>query len=322
MDDARFAEARKAYDSGDFRTAAKEFLAAAGVGREGNGATYHMAGNSLTRLRRYSDAITAYDHALEDELYGKRGAVQANRGAAQAALGEYAEAIRSYEAALEDSGYATGYKALQGMAGALVEIGRTEGAPSAYRRATLDAANPNPGAALVNLGLCFMALGRPADAVEAYQAALGFDEYAGRGKALANLGQAYAALGRHDEAVRAFDKAVNLHGHALSPSAASAFQESLIATQPDHDLVEGWRTGEMQPAAPVGTDSPGWDTGGLAALGGGVGDVSADALDEAPEHGPRGPRRLPDGPPTPSFAPEPVETEGSPALFSTDRSIP
>lgn len=266
MDDARFAEGRKAYDAGDFRTAAKEFLEAAGSGREGNGAAYHMAGNALMRLRRFSDALTAYDHALEDEVYDKHGAVCVNRASAQAALGDYAEAIRSYEAALEDPGYATGYKALQGMAGALLEMGKVEEAAGAYRRAALDAGNPNPGAALVNLGLCFMALGRPADAAEAYQAALGFDAYAGRGKALANLGQAYAALGRNAEAVKSFDKAVNLHGHTLSPAAMTAYQEALAATQPDREVVEGWRTGELPPTIETTQESEGWDTGDLAAL--------------------------------------------------------
>ncbi len=273
MDEARFAEARKAYDSGDFRLAAKEFLASAGRGLDGNGAAYHMAGNALVRLRRFSDAVTVYGHALQDEVYSKQGAVHANRGAAQAALGDYIEAIDSYEAALADPGYTTPHKALTGMARALLEMGRTEEAAAAYRRAALDEANPNPGASLVNLGLCFMALDRPADAVEAYQAALGFDDYSGRGKALANLGQAYAALGRHDEAVRAFDKAVNLHGHQLSAAAAAAFEESLVAAQPAHEMVDGWLTGEMPPAVEHSSTDDGWDAGALAAS-------SADAADD------------------------------------------
>ncbi len=266
MDDARFAEARKAYDAGDYRLAAKEFLAAAGHGKDGNGAAYHMAGNALLRLRRFVDAVTVYGHALEDELYSKHAAVHVNRASAQVALGEYTDAIASYETALADPSYATPYKALQGMASALLEMGRTEEAAAAYRRAALDETNPNPGAALVNLGLCFMALDRPADAVEAYQAALGFDEYAGRGKALANLGQAYAALGRYEEAVRAFDKATNLHGHVLSPTATAAFEQSLVATQPRPATVEGWLTGEIPPVVEPSSDDSGWDTGALASL--------------------------------------------------------
>lgn len=274
MDDARFDEARRAYDADDFRTAAKEFLASAGRGKDGNGAAYHMAGNALVRLRRFADAVTVYGHALEDEVYPKHGAVHANRACAQAAVGDYTDAIASYEAALDDPGYSTPYKALQGMAKALLEMGRTEEAAAAFRRAALDEANPNPGAPLLNLGLCFMALGRPADAVDAYQAALGFDDYSGRGKALANLGQAYAALGEFDNAVRSFDKAVNLHGHALSPAAAAEYERSLVETQPDPDVVDGWLTGEIPPVIETVEDTSGWDAGALESLSGGAnGDV-------------------------------------------------
>ncbi|MBU4555777.1 MAG: tetratricopeptide repeat protein [Actinobacteria bacterium] len=248
MDQARFSEAKAAYDSGDFRTAAKSFLAAAGRGTDGNGAAYHMAGNSLMRLRRHADAVTVYGHALRDELYEKRGAIQANMAAAQVALGEYAEAVEGYRAASEESDYPTPHKALQGMAGALVEMGRYEEAAGAYRQAALDSDNPDPGKSLNNLGLCFMAIGRPGDAVEAYKAALGFDTYAGRGKALANLGIAFAAMGEHKEAVKAFEKATQLHGHPLSQPAIDTFESSRAAlTSPQREVVDGWQTGEIPP---------------------------------------------------------------------------
>src|SRR5664280_914057 len=121
VDQSRFQEAQQAYDAGEFRTAAKGFLASASRGPEGNGAAYHMAGNALMRLRRYQDAVTVYGHALRDELYEKRGAVWANLGKAYVELGEYAEAVKAYESALEEQDYATQYKAYQGMAGALLE---------------------------------------------------------------------------------------------------------------------------------------------------------------------------------------------------------
>ena len=73
MDQSRFQEAQQAYDAGEFRNAAKCFLAAASRGPEGNGAAYHMAGNSLLHLRRYQDAVTVYGHALHDELFARRG---------------------------------------------------------------------------------------------------------------------------------------------------------------------------------------------------------------------------------------------------------
>ncbi len=245
MDQHRFQEAQLAYDSGDFRSAAKQFLAAAGRGAEGNGAAYHMAGNALCRLRRYQDAVTVYGHAVRDPLYERRGAVQANLGAAYVALGEYAQAANAYEAALGEPDYQAPYKALQGLAGALLERGKIEEAAVNYRKAALDANNPDPGKALVNLGLCFMGLGRPADAVEAYKAALGFEEYQGRGKALANLGQAYTVLGEYEDALRAFEKATQLHGYRLTAAAESAYQTALSATADHREVVDGWETGKL-----------------------------------------------------------------------------
>jgi tetratricopeptide (TPR) repeat protein len=272
VDDARFQEARQAYDSGDYRHAAKQFLAAAGEGVDGNGAAYHMAGNALVRLRRYGDAVTVYGHALSDRVYDKHGAVYFNLAAAQTALGEYASAVLSYQSAIDEPGYKTPYKALQGMASAQLEMGRTEEAAVAYRTAALDESNPNPGAAIVNLGLCLMALGRPGDAAEAYKAALGFESYSGRGKALANLGQAYHASGQDSEAVRAFETAEHMHGHTLSTAARADYESSLAAVafartqQADREVVDGWVTGEMPPVVESPSESAGWDTGELRAL--------------------------------------------------------
>ncbi len=250
MDDARFQEAKAAYDAGDYRVAAKGFLAAAGRGTDGNGAAYHMAGNALMRLRRYSDAVSVYRHALRDELYEKRAAARVNLASALVAQAEYGEAVEEYRAALEDPEYDAHYRALQGMAGAHMQMGHIEEAATAYRQAALDSGNPDPGKALNNLGLCFMALDRPGDAVEAYKAALGFDTYSGRGKALANLGIAFHALGLDAEAVKAFEKAIQLHGHSLSGQALEAFdrsQAALVAPTPEREVVEGWQTGEMPP---------------------------------------------------------------------------
>jgi tetratricopeptide (TPR) repeat protein len=266
VDQTKFQEAQDAYNAGDFRSAAKGFLAAAGRGAAGNGAAYHMAGNALLRLRRHADAVTVYGHALRDETYDKHGAVYANLGTAYRALGELTESVTAFEAALADPEYATPYKAYQGIASAHMERGKVEEAAGAYRRAALDESNPDPGKALVNLGLCFMALGRPSDAVDAYKAALGFDDYAGRGKALANLGQAYTALGEYDQAVKAFEKATQLHTHKLSPAAVEAYETALRIAGPSHETVEGWVTGEI-PVLPIDSaEPPGWGTGELEAI--------------------------------------------------------
>jgi tetratricopeptide (TPR) repeat protein len=238
VDQSRFQEAQQAYEAGEFRVAAKGFLASATRGPDGNGAAYHMAGNALMRLRRYQDAVTVYGHALRDSIYDRRGAVWANLGAAYVEIGDYAEAAKAYEEAIQEPDYATPYKAFQGMAGALLERGRVEEAAVAYRKAALDPGNPDPGKALVNLGLCFMALGRTEDAIEAYHAALGFDQYKGRGKALANLGQAHVALGQYAEAVRAFEKSTQMHSHKLSPAASAAYATALKQLHPESGEAE------------------------------------------------------------------------------------
>jgi tetratricopeptide (TPR) repeat protein len=248
VDQARFEEGQAAYAAKDYRLAAKLYLSAASRG-EGSGQAYHQAGNALMRLRRYSDAVTVYRQALNDESYDKRSAIFANLGSAYVAMGEYAEAVRVYDAALEDVGYAAQYRALHGKAGALLEMGRVEDAALAYRQAALDADNPDPGKALNNLGLCFMAMDRPTDAVEAYRAALGFDSYSGRGRALANLGMAYHVIGRHDDAVKSFEKATELHSHELSDRARLAYATSRrhITAPLEREVIEGWSTGEMAP---------------------------------------------------------------------------
>ena len=267
MDQNKFNEAQAAYDSGDFRGAAKLFLAAAAdTGVVGNGAAYHMAGNSLMRLRRYPDASTVYGHALRDDTYDRRGALYVNLGQALCSMGEYAEAGNAFESALAEPSYPTPFKALQGLAGSLMERGKVEQAAVAYRKAAIDPENPNPGKALVNLGLCFMGLARPSDAVEAYKAALGSESYKGRGKALANLGIAYVQLGEYGEAVRAFENATQVHGYTLSGSARDAYERAATLAKPAPERVDGWETGELPPAVAADLGATGWATGELAAL--------------------------------------------------------
>lgn len=269
MDQARFDEAKRTYDEGDFRGAAKGFLAAAGRETEGAGAAYHMAGNSLMKLRRHSDAVTVYQHAIRDDLYEKRGSVRANLAAALAAQGDYALAVEEYKAALEEPDYTKHYKALQGQAKCLCKMDRYEDAALAYRQAALDGGNPDPGTALSNLGMCFLAIDRPGDAVEAYKAALGFDDFEGKGRATANLGIALTAMGDHEEAVKAFDKATQFHGQSLTPQAVDAFNLSREAIEPKRETVEGWSTGEIPPVSPIASDEdPGWSTGDLRSLSG------------------------------------------------------
>ncbi|HEX9093406.1 MAG TPA: tetratricopeptide repeat protein [Coriobacteriia bacterium] len=251
MDTARFAQGERAYAAGDWRVAAREFLAAVhGAPAEDSGRAYHMAGNSLMKLRRYGDAATVYGHALKDSAYGKRGAVLANLGASLAADGRFDDAAAAYDAALEEPGYDTPWKALQGKGGAYYDMGRYEEAAQAYREASWVEGNTDPGRALNNLGLCYMALDRPEDAVEAFKGAANLEASSARGKSFANLGLAYAAMGFHDEAVRAFEIARDRFAHQLTGPTLSAYEaaKTIAGPQAPAETVEGWSTGELPPA--------------------------------------------------------------------------
>ncbi len=253
MDNERLSQGDKAYAAGDWRAAAREYLAAAqGSDAVGAGRAYHMSGNALMRLRRNSDAATVYGHALKDESYDKRAAVLTNLGVALAADGRYSEALESSEAALAEPGNDAPWKAQQCKAGALYDMGRFEDAAQAYREASWIEGNPDPGRSLNNLGMCFMTLGRPEDAVEAFKAAIAVDGYAGKGRSSANLGLSYAAMGFHEEAVRAFEAALGTYSYHLTGATLAAYEAAKSATGPQAsgEMVEGWwSTGEMPPVA-------------------------------------------------------------------------
>lgn len=253
MDQTHFDLASSAYEAGDWRTAAREYLAAAGPGGAGSGEAFHLAGNALMRLKRFDDAATVYDRALKDPEYTKTGALNANLGTALCAAGMHDRALAAYQRALDDPMYATRYKAFQGLAGAQFELGLIEDAGDSYRRAALDDVNPEPGKALNNLGLCFMALGRPSDAIEAYKAAIELEGYSGRGRAAANMGLAYAAEGQHAKAVAAFERASGEFGYELTGAAAAAFESSREAMDAPL-VVDGWSTGELPPVFDDGSD--------------------------------------------------------------------
>ena len=264
MDPDLYQQADRYYAAGDYRAAAKEYLAAAQREPEGApGRVYHMAGNALMRIRRYGDAAAVYGHALKDAAYDKRATVLANMGAALAADGDLTGAIAAYDEALSTPGYDAAYKAEQGRAGALYDIGRYEESTTSYRAAAWDGDNPEPGKALNNMGLAFMALGKPEEAVEAFKAALGLESYKAKGKASANLGLAYAAMGFSEEACRAIVRARDTYGLELTGDILSVYEKVRAACGPEEpqmtrhpapeaapDTVEGWSTGEMPPAFP------------------------------------------------------------------------
>jgi tetratricopeptide (TPR) repeat protein len=285
LDEARFREAECLFAEKDYRAAAEAFLAAAGgPGGPGNGVAYHMAGNALLQLRKYSHAVTVYAHALKDPEYARRSQVLANCGVAYAALGDYEEAIAAFDATLADASYAARYKALQGKAGALYKMGRFEEAAEGYRTAAEDPANTECGRAYNNLGLTLTELRRPREAVEAYRRSLSCAAYAGQGKAAVNLGLLYSAAGMSAEAVRAFDLAVDGHGHQLSDVALQAYARGRAAVDAATGSGSGAGSATREtppaPAAAVAVEDSAEDTAEVPAR---ASSPLEDALAEADE---------------------------------------
>lgn len=208
MNTEKFSEAQQHYREGDYRRSARLFLDAVEKGTPiGNGPAYHMAGNSFMRLKRFSDATVVFEHALRDDTYMRRAAVEANLANAYVRSGDYDSAIAHYEAALALSDEEGNYKLYQGVALAYMKQQKYELAAIAYKHAALDTHNPAPGKALLNLGLAMMANGSAEAAIEAYQAALASPDYENKGRALLNIGIAYHSAGRWQEAVNAFEEA-------------------------------------------------------------------------------------------------------------------
>ncbi len=199
--------ARAAYRAGDYAAAAQIF-AAVKEPSEPAGEVDHLRGNALMKLGRYADAASAYELALADRTYGKRGALLTNQGKAYAAAGEMERAVSSFSEAARDASYATPYKAYFGLGTSLRALGNVAEAGTAFRQAAIDGANPAPAGALAQLGACFIDLGRPGDAIESYRTALDFATPRDDVRAInAGMGRAYEAAGRHADAVEVFNAA-------------------------------------------------------------------------------------------------------------------
>lgn len=219
-------QARASYRTGDFAAAAQLFSAAKDPS-EVCGEVDHLRGNSLMRLGRYEDAARAYDAALSDVAYGKRGALLTNQGKALVASGDLAAAVTAFTGATQDASYATPYKAYLGLGGALEKLGNLTEAGVAYRQAAIDGTNPAPASALASLGGCFVALQRPEDAIESYRTALDFIGPRDDARAInAGLGQAYVAASRFSDAVEVFDAATADGIYQLSPDQQEAYDRA------------------------------------------------------------------------------------------------
>ena len=247
-------QARNAYRTGDFASAAQLFAAAKDPS-ELAGEADHLRGNSLMRHGRYAEAVEAYGAALQDGAYGKRGALLTNQGKALVASGDIRSAVSAFSAATQDASYATPYKAYLGLGDALKKLGNLTEAGVAYRQAAIDGANPAPAGALANLGDCFVALQRPEDAIESYRTALDFAGPRDDTRAIsAGLGQAYVAANRFSDAVDAFGTATVDGIYQLTPEQADAYErarDTLSASSAMVATTNAYST-DIDPLDPLG----------------------------------------------------------------------
>ena len=223
MNQQAYEAGRHAYQSSDWVGAVTFLSGALGQG-EVSGEVSHLLGNAYMKLGQYDAAARAYESVLADASYGKRGALQCNRGRALLAASRPQDAVQALTDAVSDEKYATPYKAYMALGSAYEQLGDIRRAGMAYRSAAIDEANTAPSVALSNLGSCFMRLGRAVDAVEAYRTALDFTTpLESQNKIWCDLGLAYVAANRMGEAVDAFAHATADGTYQLSPEAQASY---------------------------------------------------------------------------------------------------
>ncbi len=223
MNQQAFESGKRAYQEGDWLRAVTLLDGAKQPG-ELSGETDHLRGNAYMKLGDFDAAAAAYEGALADAAYGKRGALSCNRGRALLAAGRTQEAVAALTEAVADASYPTPYKAYLALGGAYEQLGDVRNAGIAYRSAAIDESNPAPAGALTSLGGCFMRLGRSVDAVEAFRTALDFTTpLEDQNKIWCDLALAYVAANRMNEAVDAFAHATADGTFVLSPEAQASY---------------------------------------------------------------------------------------------------
>ena len=267
MNSTHFTEAKRSYEKGDYADALKSYYAClkedSGSFAPGDlGLTYHMLGNCLVKLKRFSDAADIFEKALADEAYDRKGAVHANLGIALIGCERYEDAISSFSVVTADPTYPTPYRAYSGLGNANMKLGRYADAGMAYRNAALDEHNPHPVKALTSLGECFTLLGRPEDAIATLNTALDFDISSVEEAAVREqLGRAQHAAGREEEAVASFEAALAGGDYALSDDGQADYEAAQAALDP-LSLVSDGGAGEGEEDLFAGLDADPLEEGG------------------------------------------------------------
>jgi tetratricopeptide (TPR) repeat protein len=161
---------------------------------------YYKQGNELFNLKKYAEALVAFDAALA--INPQYAVAHNNRGRVLATLGRHAEALTAYDAALAIDPQRAAAHRNRGVA--LHALGRLADALAAFDAAL--AIGPQHAVAHNNRGRVLATLGRYVEALTAHDASLAIDpQYA---VAHCNRGVALSNLGRHAEALAAYDAAL------------------------------------------------------------------------------------------------------------------
>src|SRR5436305_2268961 len=185
---------------------------------------WFQEGNSLLNLKRYREAIPAFDQAIR--LNPTDTLAHHNKGVALLNLKRYNEAILSFDQAIQfDPNYADAYRD-RGLA--LTKLKRYDEANPVFGQIMLkryDEAiqlNPTDAVAYRNKGVTLGSLRRYDEAILAYDEAIQLNP--NDADAHCNKGIALLKLKRYDEAIFSFDKAIQ-----LNPSDPDAYDNKGIA---------------------------------------------------------------------------------------------
>ncbi len=162
-----------------------------------------IKGDSLAKLKRYEEAIEAYEKAIE--LDPKDAYAWVNKGFALDELKRYEEAIEAYEKAIELDPKNDFSWVSKGIS--LWQLKRYEEAIEAYEKAI--ELNPKNDFPWVNKGISLSELTRYEEAIEAYEKAIEINPK--NAYAWINKGINLSELTRYEEAIEAHEKAIEIN---------------------------------------------------------------------------------------------------------------
>ncbi len=201
-------------------------------------------GYSLTELKRFDEALAAYDRAIA--LQPDNALAWARKGRALRLMERYDEGLAAYERALDifpRYGWAWRGKGL-----VLERLNRLEEALFAYEQAVQ--IKPNEVWNWYNQADVMQSMNRYADAIPLLQKALEIDPQ--HPNSWAKLGQVYRLMGEQEDAVYAYEKAIDFepeyawahNGRGLALKALKRYAEALVsfkrATQYEPNEVWHW----------------------------------------------------------------------------------